>query len=71
MQAERWYTFIKEALTSKKFWVLVSALVGGFALEGKAFTNRAFILVTGWLAAQGAADLGTALSKKNEEPPKL
>lgn len=61
---------ILELLGSRKFWITVAAVIGGFATEGKAFMPKAVALVAAWIVAQGGTDVAKILGAAKQEPPK-
>lgn len=61
------FAFIKEALTSKKFWMAVSACAAIWGAEGKAGLWKIVAIVGAYLGAQGITDVGVALAKKEEK----
>lgn len=48
---------IGELLTSRKFWLMVSACAGIWAAEGKAGLWKITALVSAWIGTQGAVDI--------------
>ena len=59
---------VLELLGSRKFWITVAAITGGFATEGKAFMPKAAALVIGLVLAIGGTDVAKILGQKTEKP---
>lgn len=63
---------ITELLTSRKFWLMVSACAGIWAAEGKAGLWKITAIVSAWIGTQGAVDIAAmkASGQASTEAPK-